>query len=38
MIMPHPTGHVIARDGCLLRADVPPERSFRAETMGGTPQ
>ena len=22
MIMPHATGHVIARDGCLLRADV----------------
>jgi hypothetical protein len=22
MIMPHSTGHVIARDGCLLRADI----------------
>jgi hypothetical protein len=22
MIMPHATGHVIARDGCLLRVDV----------------
>ena len=22
MIMPHSTGHVIARDGCLLRVDI----------------
>jgi hypothetical protein len=22
MIMPHATGHVIARDGCLLRVDI----------------
>jgi hypothetical protein len=22
MIMPHATGHVIARDGCVLRVDV----------------
>ena len=22
MVMPHATGHVIARDGCLLRVDV----------------
>lgn len=22
MIMPHPTGHVTARDGCLLRVDL----------------
>lgn len=26
MIMPHATGHVIARDGCLLRVDVMASR------------
>jgi hypothetical protein len=32
MIMPHATGHVIARDGCLLRVDVSRADGLRADT------
>ena len=32
MIMPHSTGHVIARDGCLLRVDI-MAGGLRADSM-----